>query len=79
MEAFVHLNMKKTDYAQIIMESRLLFRHGIQEILELVYHLHIPFYIVSGGIADVIEASFCAILANGELHGEDVWEAFQGV
>ena len=27
----------------------------------------LPFNIVSGGIADIIEASFCMIIANGEL------------
>ena len=76
MESFVKQKLKKTDYAQIILDSRILFRFGINEILELSYHFDIPFYVVSGGIADIIEASFCAILANGELHGEDALEAF---
>lgn len=32
--------------------------------MDLSCELDMPLYIVSGGIADIIEASFCPILAN---------------
>jgi hypothetical protein len=38
----------------MVRDSRLLFRHGIKEMLEL----EIPITIVSGGIGEIIEAHF---------------------
>ena len=44
-----------------------MFRHGIQELMGIGHSLKIPMFIVSGGIYEIIEASFYAILHNGEL------------
>jgi 2-hydroxy-3-keto-5-methylthiopentenyl-1-phosphate phosphatase len=51
----------------MVLESKLLFRHGIKEILENTVNLGIPFYIVSAGIAEIIEAHFCTIMENGDV------------
>jgi 2-hydroxy-3-keto-5-methylthiopentenyl-1-phosphate phosphatase len=63
------MRLKKEDYGMVVLESRLLFRHGIAELMSLSHQLNLPFFIVSGGIAEIIEACFYAIIHN-EL-GED--------
>ena len=60
-----------------MLASRLLFRYGITELMGLSHQLKLPFYIVSGGISEIIEASFYAILHNGETgHKEQVLREF---
>ena len=67
MKLFANMRLRKEDYGMMVLESRLLFRHGIAELLSLSHQLDLPFYIVSGGISEIIEACFSAILHSGEL------------
>lgn len=61
------MKLKKEDYARMVLDSRILFRDGIQEFMGLSSKLDVPLYVVSGGIQEVIDASFSAIMHNGEL------------
>jgi 2-hydroxy-3-keto-5-methylthiopentenyl-1-phosphate phosphatase len=36
----------------------------------------LPFYIVSGGISEIIEACFYAIMHNGEIESEEVMHKY---
>ncbi len=36
----------------------------------------LPFYIVSGGISEIIEACFYAIMHNGEIESEEVMHEY---
>ena len=76
MKLFANMRLKKEDYGMMVLESRLLFRHGIAELLTLSHHLELPMYIVSGGISEIIEACFTAILHSGELPEEDALRDF---
>jgi 2-hydroxy-3-keto-5-methylthiopentenyl-1-phosphate phosphatase len=66
MDLFSKMGLQREDYGRVVLGSRLLFRHGITELMGLTSKLDLPFFIVSGGIAEIIEASFYAILHNGE-------------
>jgi 2-hydroxy-3-keto-5-methylthiopentenyl-1-phosphate phosphatase len=66
MKLLANMRLKKEDYGMMVLESRLLFRHGITELLTMSHDLNLPFYIVSGGITEIIEACFSAIFHNGE-------------
>ena len=50
----------------MVLNSRLILRHGIAEFLKLASRLDLPLLVVSGGISEIIEANFYAILHNGE-------------
>ncbi len=76
MKLFANMRLKKEDYGMIVLESRILFRYGIAELLGLSHQLKLPFYIVSGGMAEIIEASFYAILHNGEIANEEIIRDF---
>lgn len=58
LRSFAQLAFTKDDYAKMVLESRLIFRDGIQELMGLTHKNQIPLYIVSGGLVEVIEASF---------------------
>lgn len=66
MKIFSKMNLKREDFGKVVLNSRLLFRHGIVELMKLSSKLDIPMYVVSGGISEIIEASFYSILYNGE-------------
>ena len=51
----------------MVLESRLLFRNGIKELLENCHHHNLPLYVVSAGVSEVIEAHFCTVLENGDI------------
>ena len=36
----------------------------------------LPFYVVSGGISEIIEACFYAIMHNGEIESEEVMHEY---
>lgn len=76
MKLFAEMRLKKEDYGKMVLESRLLFRHGISELLKFSQENSLPFYIVSGGISEIIEACFYAILHNGEIASEEVMHEY---
>ena len=76
MKLFANMSLRLEDYGMMVLESRLLFRHGIAELLTLSNQLDLPLYIVSGGVSEIIEACFSAILHSGELVQEDVLREF---
>lgn len=59
--------MRRADYGRVVMSSKLIFRYGIADLLKLVAQMNIPITIVSGGITEIILASFYAIFFNGEV------------
>ncbi|TNV81255.1 hypothetical protein FGO68_gene15065 [Halteria grandinella] len=63
---FVQMGLKQEDHGNVVLNSRLLLRYGIQDFLSLGSKLDLPLYIVSGGISEIIEANFYAMLHNGE-------------
>ena len=63
---FIQMGLKLEDHGNVVLNSRLLFRHGITDFLKLSSRLDLPMFIVSGGISEIIEANFYAILHNGE-------------
>ena len=67
--------LKKEDYLKIVLESRLLFRNGVHELLRTTSDLQMPMHVVSGGITEIIEACFCTIIENQEVE-EDAAKAF---
>lgn len=71
MKLFANMRLQREDYGRVVLNSRILFRHGITELLSLGHSLQLPFYIVSGGMAEIIEASFYAILHNGETGNKE--------
>ena len=56
------------------MESRLLFRYGIVDFLAYCNKMNLPLYIVSGGISEIIKASFYAVLHSGESADHELVE-----
>ena len=66
------VGLKEEDYGMMALESRLLFRHGIAELLSFSISKSLPFYVVSGGISEIIEACFYAIMHNGEIESEEI-------
>lgn len=76
MEAFTTSRIKKSDYGKVVLASKLLLRHGIVDLLHLASTLQIPLSIVSGGLKEIIQATFYAIFFNGEIQSEDVKSYF---
>jgi 2-hydroxy-3-keto-5-methylthiopentenyl-1-phosphate phosphatase len=70
MDTVVSVNIKKSDYASIVNESKLIFRDGFKEILHLSQDLDLPFLIVSGGVKEIIQSSLYSTLHNGELESK---------
>lgn len=64
---FIKMGLKREDHGNVVLNSRLLLRHGTEDFLKLNSKLDLPLYIVSGGISEIIEAHFYAILHNGEM------------
>ncbi len=54
MEAFIISKMRKQDYANVVLSSKILLRHGVNDLLQLASDLKIPISIVSGGIKEII-------------------------
>ena len=78
LKIFSALRLRKEDYLTMVLESRLLFRNGIGELLHTNEQLKVPFFVVSGGISEIIEAHFLTVLHNGEITSRDAlscWEA----
>ena len=73
MTIFSSIGLQRADYARVVLESRLLFRHGVNDLLSLASKLRLPLFIVSGGLAEIIQASFYAIMHNGETE-EEIFE-----
>lgn len=67
MEAFIQSKMRKSDYGKVVLSSKLLLRHGIADLLQIASSLNIPISIVSGGIKEIIQATFYAVFYNGEV------------
>lgn len=67
LDLFATMKLNREDFMHLVLESRILFRNGIQEMMDTAKRLKIPFLIVSGGITEIIESSFLAILHNGEI------------
>ena len=67
MESFLLSKMLKADYGRVVMQSKVLFRHGIDDLLKLTVNHKVPLTVVSGGITEIILASFYAIIFNGEI------------
>lgn len=67
MESFLLSRMSKANYGRVVMQSKLLFRHGIDQLLKVTASQKVPLTVVSGGISEIIFASFYAILFNGEV------------
>jgi hypothetical protein len=76
METLVQSRMRRADYGKVVMSSKLLFRHGIADLLKLSAQLSVPLTVVSGGIKEIIQASFYAIFFNGEVTDEKVRQYF---
>jgi 2-hydroxy-3-keto-5-methylthiopentenyl-1-phosphate phosphatase len=78
LKIFSQMALRREDFAKIVLESRLLFRDGIQELLATTFSLNIPMLIVSGGISEIIEGSFCTIMADHEVESDAAkaqWES----
>jgi 2-hydroxy-3-keto-5-methylthiopentenyl-1-phosphate phosphatase len=45
-------------------ENQFYFRNGIKELFQLIEKYHIPLYIVSGGIKEVIQSSLKYVIQN---------------
>lgn len=67
MSLISNLKMTQSDYAKIVLSSKILFRDGIYELMKTTAKNDIPLYIVSGGILEVIEASFASLLLCGDI------------
>ena len=67
LNLFSNIQLKREDFMNLVLESKLLLRNGVEELMALSHNLKIPFYIVSGGITEIIESNFLAIMNNGEI------------
>ena len=72
LRVYAEMALKKEDFAKIILESRLVFRDGIRELVSTTNNLHVPLMIVSGGITEIIEASLNYIMPDNEIETEAV-------
>lgn len=71
LRMFSAINLKREDFLHLVIESRLLFRYGIGELMQNVQKLRIPFSIVSGGVTEIIEAHFTAVMIGDEITDPD--------
>lgn len=64
LRMIVEENIKKSDFEKMIDESheKFYFRSGIIELFELVLLYQIPFFIISGGLYDIIDHALKAAL-----------------
>ena len=60
-------NFKKQNYGKVVISSKILFRDGLSELLQLSQSLGVPLTVVSAGIKEIIQACFYAISHNGEI------------
>jgi HAD superfamily hydrolase (TIGR01544 family) len=63
----------KNDFREMVQqaENKFYFRYGILELFEIVFHNHIPIYIISGGIQEIIEETFRLLLPHYETMKEN--------
>ena len=59
---FVEAKYKEGDFAKMCVESKLLFRKGMGQLMHLSGHNKIPLMIVSGGISEIIECHLGLLL-----------------
>ena len=69
MSAFVTAGFNKTDFAHMTLTSKLLFRKGVLRLINLCKEIDLPIVVLSGGIHELIEASF-KILKYKELDSD---------
>ena len=62
MKAFTSAAYSKSDFAQMTRESKLLFRNGTLELLEMCQAEQVQLLLVSGGIYELIEESLRLLL-----------------
>lgn len=80
LDLFCQIGIKKDDFTHLALESQIILRNGISELLATQARLKMPFYVVSGGITEIIESVFTCTLANNEIidehhvHAIDCWE-----
>ncbi|CDW81068.1 cytosolic 5-nucleotidase 3 isoform 2 [Stylonychia lemnae] len=77
LDLFSEIRLHREDFMNLVLESRLLLRNGVEELMALSHILNVPFIIVSGGISEIIEYNFQAIMHNGEIkneHAKLCWE-----
>ena len=77
MEAFVMAGYNRADFERMTAESRLLFRKGTPELLQICQNLDIEMLIVSGGISELIHESL-RILEEEESN-DDVISDFSSI
>lgn len=58
MSAFVSAGFNKTDFAHMTLTSKLLFRRSSLSLINLCREFKLPIVVLSGGIHELIEASF---------------------
>lgn len=58
MTAFVQAGFNKTDFAHMTLTSKLIFRKSARALVDLCKQLNLPITVLSGGIHELIEASF---------------------
>lgn len=64
LDLIVQENLTKSHFEDMIDHSheKFYFRQGILELFEIVFEYKIPFYIISGGLHDIIEHSLKAVI-----------------
>jgi len=67
---FSSLGLTKADFLAIVEESRLLFRHGLEELMNINDALKIPFFVVSGGISEIIQSHFELVFNNRDIESK---------
>lgn len=65
------VGLKREDFRHMVLESRLLFRHGLSELMQRSAELAVPMYVVSGGISEIIQEHFETVLQNGEINNKE--------
>jgi 2-hydroxy-3-keto-5-methylthiopentenyl-1-phosphate phosphatase len=57
-DAFSSCGFTKNCFERMVVDSRILFRHGTLDLLEFTSHHEIPLVVLSAGISELIKASF---------------------
>ena len=55
---FIKAGFNKTDFAHMMLTSKLIFRKGTNNLLNLCKEIDLPIIVLSGGIHELIDASF---------------------
>jgi len=67
LDAFTSVGFTRANFSHMVLKSKLLFRKGLIDLMHLSGKHEMPFLIVSGGIAEVIEASLCTMQETNEV------------